>query len=67
MDRYAFRVRWSAQDDEYVATVDELPSVSWLAEDREDAMARVRWIVRDIIADLLASGDQPPAAGTAAG
>ena len=31
-DHYTYRVHWSTEDNEYVATVAELPSLSWLAD-----------------------------------
>jgi hypothetical protein len=35
--RYTYRVTWSAEDDEYVATCPEFGSLSWLAATQEDA------------------------------
>jgi predicted HicB family RNase H-like nuclease len=35
---YAYRVVWSAEDAEYVATVAEFPSLSWLHEDQHQAL-----------------------------
>ena len=29
--KYSFRVTWSAEDEEFVATCTEFPSLSWLA------------------------------------
>jgi hypothetical protein len=36
-DHHTYRVHWSAEDEEYVGTVAELPSVSWLDPDRMEA------------------------------
>ena len=49
-DHYTYRVHWSAEDAEYVGTVAELPSVSWLAEDRMEAFVGVQRIVEEIVA-----------------
>jgi hypothetical protein len=34
-----FRVRWSAENDEWVATVDQYPSLSWLAATPVEAVS----------------------------
>ena len=61
-DHYTYRVHWSAEDGEYVGTVAELPSVSWLAEDRMEAFVGVQRIVEEIVAEMLAAGEEPPVA-----
>lgn len=61
-DHYTYRVRWSAEDGEYVATVAELPSLSWLAPDRAEAFAGIQQLTADIVADMLADGETPPEA-----
>jgi hypothetical protein len=35
---YTYRVTWSAEDGEFVATCLEFPSLSWLAESRNAAI-----------------------------
>ena len=45
-DRYTYRVVWSDEDQEYVGTVAELPSLSWLAA--------------DVVKDMEAAGETPP-------
>ena len=61
-DHYTYRVRWSAEDGEYVGTVAELPSLSWLAADRAEAFAGIQQLTADIVADMLADGETPPEA-----
>jgi predicted RNase H-like HicB family nuclease len=58
-DHYTYRVHWSAEDGEYIGTVAELPSVSWLAEDRLEAFVGVQRVVEEIVADMLVSGEEP--------
>ena len=41
-DRYAYRVVWSQEDGEYVGTVAEMPSLSWLADTPEKAFDGIR-------------------------
>src|SRR5579871_6120719 len=57
---YAYRVTWSAEDGEHVATVAEFPSLSWLAPTPAEALAGLADIVRDVLAGLAASGDPIP-------
>jgi len=61
-DHYSYRVRWSAEDGEYVATVAELPSLSWLAADRTEAFAGIQQLTVDVVADMLSEGETPPEA-----
>jgi predicted RNase H-like HicB family nuclease len=57
---YTYRVTWSAQDGEHVATVAEFPSLSWLAPTPVEALAGLADVVRDVLADLAASGEPIP-------
>jgi predicted RNase H-like HicB family nuclease len=59
-DRYTYRVQWSADDGEYVATSAEFPSLSWLDETPEAAFAGIRHVVGDVIADIEKEGETPP-------
>jgi predicted RNase H-like HicB family nuclease len=57
---YTYRVTWSAEDGEHVATVAEFPSLSWLAPTPGEALAGLADVVRDVLADLAASGEPIP-------
>ena len=59
-DRYTYRVRWSAEDNEYVATVAELPSLSWLESTPAAAIEGMLRLARETVAELEASGETPP-------
>lgn len=59
-DRYSYRVTWSAEDGEFVATCDEFPSLSWLDADAAEALRRLKEVVSEAVADLRASGRHPP-------
>ena len=43
--KYSFRVTWSAEDEEFVATCTEFPSLSWLAGTPELALSGLRNLV----------------------
>lgn len=57
---YTYRVRWSAEDGEYLATVAELPSLSWLDADQSSALRGLIDLVADVVADLESEGEPIP-------
>jgi predicted RNase H-like HicB family nuclease len=57
---YTYRVTWSVDDGEHVATVAEFPSLSWLAPTPVEALQGLADVVRDVLADLAASGEPIP-------
>ena len=63
-DHYTYRITWSAEDGEHVGLCAECPSLSWLAPTPDEALAGIRQLVRDSLADMQATGDDtPPQAG----
>ena len=60
-DRYAYRVVWSQEDGEYVGTVAEMPSLSWLADTPEKAFDGIRSLAVEAVADMEALGEAAPA------
>ncbi len=59
-DHYTYRVSWSPDDREYVATVVEFRSLSWLAADPAAALLGLRALVAEVVDDLVASGEPAP-------
>jgi predicted HicB family RNase H-like nuclease len=57
---YAYRVLWSSEDAEFVATVAEFPSLSWLDADQTEALKGLVNLVADVVADLTTNGDSVP-------
>lgn len=51
-DRYTYRVTWSEEDQEYVGLCIEYPSLSWLASSPEEALAGIRAVVAEVVADM---------------
>ncbi|TCJ78419.1 UNVERIFIED_ORG: hypothetical protein EDC92_1062 [Dietzia maris] len=47
-----YEVGWSEEDGEWVATSPEFPSLSWLAETPQDAIAGYIRMVQDVINEL---------------
>lgn len=60
VDHYTYRVTWSLEDGEHVGSCIEFPSLSWLAETPEEALAGIRQVVSEVTADLEASGEPVP-------
>ncbi|NEK47628.1 toxin-antitoxin system HicB family antitoxin, partial [Rhizobium leguminosarum] len=44
---YSFRVTWSPEDEEFIATCVEFPSLSWLAATPEQALSGLRSVVEE--------------------
>ena len=59
-DRYAYRVIWSANDDEYLGLCAEFPSLSWLAGTPEAALKGIRRVVAEGIQIMEVDGDSIP-------
>ena len=59
-DRFTYRVTWSEEDDEYVGLCAEFPSLSWLAASPEEALAGIRAVVAEAVADMQASAEPVP-------
>jgi len=60
VDHYTYRVAWSPEDEEFVATCAEFPSLSWLALSQHDALNGIESAVEETLRDLLESGEEIP-------
>lgn len=60
VDHYTYRVTWSADDNEHVGLCAEFPSLSWLADSPEAALAGIRKLVAGVVADMQDSGETVP-------
>lgn len=60
IDRYTYRITWSAEDEEYVGLCAEFPSLSWLEPMQDAAFAGIRQLVADCVADMQANDEPPP-------
>lgn len=52
VSHYTYRVSWSPEDQEFVATCLELPSLSWLASTQDEALHGLRDLVAEVVEDL---------------
>jgi predicted RNase H-like HicB family nuclease len=60
MRKYTFSVQWSDEDGEHVGLCAEFPSLSWLEQTPEAALAGIRKIVADTLAELIQSDEPLP-------
>ena len=59
-DRYTYRVTWSEEDSSHVGLCAEFPSLSWLDSSPEKALTGIRKLVREVLKDLVQSGEEVP-------
>ena len=61
-DQYRYTVHWSEDDQEWVGRCDAFPSLSWLAPERQEALAGIRESVTDGVGILEGLGRKVPEA-----
>ncbi len=59
-DNYNYRVTWSVEDEEFVGLCVEYPSLSYLDEDSHAALEGITNLVKDVVADMEATGEKVP-------
>jgi len=59
-DHYTYRVTWSADDLEYIGLCAEFPSLSWLDESPQAALAGIMQLIADAISDMEKNGEEIP-------
>ena len=60
IDAYKYRVSWSDEDREFVATCAEFPALSWLDTAPEEALSSMRKLVEECVADMARLGEPLP-------
>lgn len=61
VSHYTYRVSWSAEDEEFVATCLEFPSLSWLAASQVEALEGLEDLLRDTLTDMEEQEEEIPA------
>jgi predicted HicB family RNase H-like nuclease len=51
---------WSEEDQEFVGLCAEFPSLSWLDRSQAATFAGIVKVVREVVADMRKSGEEPP-------
>jgi|SRR5689334_25063264 len=59
-DHFTYRISWSPEDGEFVATCAEFPSLSWLAADEVEALRGIKTLVAEVVADMRTNGEKLP-------
>jgi len=59
-DRYTYRVQWSEEDQEFVATCAEFPLLSWLEDEQGKALNGIIRLVIETVADRQARHKDVP-------
>lgn len=59
-DFYTYRVMWSEEDEEFLGLCAEFPSLSWLAESKEEAIKGITGLVSNVICDMESNGEIIP-------
>jgi predicted HicB family RNase H-like nuclease len=57
---YTYRVTWSTEDGEYLATCLEFPSLSWLAGSRTEAMDGLEHLITEVVEDMDSNDEKAP-------
>jgi predicted HicB family RNase H-like nuclease len=60
INNYTYRVTWSQEDNKHVGLCAEFPSISWLAPTPEKALAGIRRVVSEVVADMQTTGESIP-------
>ncbi len=60
VDHYTYRVTWSPEDGEHVGLCAEFPSLSWLDGSPEAALAGIRQMVAEVVADMTKAREEIP-------
>ena len=60
IDRYTYRITWSEEDGEHVGLCAEFPSLSWLEATPEKALAGIRRLVKESVADMRKNHEAIP-------
>lgn len=57
---YRYTVFWSKEDGEFVGTVAEFPSLSFLDESQAAALEGIENLVGEVVEDMVESGEEIP-------
>jgi len=60
VSHFTYRVTWSAEDGEFLATCAEFPSLSWLASSQIEALQGLENLLHEVLADMEEQGEQVP-------
>ncbi|MFP7365952.1 type II toxin-antitoxin system HicB family antitoxin [Corynebacterium callunae] len=59
-NKFTYQVLWSGEDQEFLATVLEFPSLSWLAKTRQDTENGLVELVVEVLEDMALNEESIP-------
>ncbi|WP_313546130.1 antitoxin HicB [Corynebacterium sp.] len=60
VNKYNYQVSWSDADQEFAATANEFPSLSWLDPNEQAAKTGFLNLVSEVVEDMKESGEKIP-------
>lgn len=57
---YTYRAVWSHDDGQHIGLCNEFPSLSWIADSPDAALAGIRQLIAETIADMQSNGELIP-------
>jgi predicted RNase H-like HicB family nuclease len=59
-EHYSYKITWLVEDQEFVALCAEFPSMSYLHENRSEALEGITNLVKDVVIDMETNGEKIP-------
>ena len=60
MEKYEYKVTWSEEDQVYIGSVAEFPSLAAHGDTAKDALKEIQFVVASVLDDLKESGEIAP-------
>lgn len=60
LPHYSYQVEWNEEEESYIATVEEFPSLSWVAKEPHDALRGLAEMLVEVVVDMETSGEKVP-------
>lgn len=60
VNKYTYRITWSEEDQEFVGLCAEFPSLSWLAENQDEAFHGILKLVAEVLQDMEKNNEKIP-------
>jgi predicted HicB family RNase H-like nuclease len=60
VDKYAYRVIWSDEDNEFAGLCADFPSLSWLSDSQDSAFRGIRELVASVVDELRENCEPVP-------
>lgn len=57
---YRYSIDWSPEDQEYVARVTEMPSLTWMDKDRHAALEGLDRLLKETVSDMIRNEEPVP-------